>query len=232
MGNTSIPLASRTILGSLLGKHPWSRHIANRLAVLEVDTEKETRKDNVEVPSMDSGKTIPEKAIGGATPKNLIKSQASTQDRQKGKMRGLGRLLLLSRNPRRLLRRIRPWLIKEQNRGNSPDLVELCLTPTSPSGSTPSSLSAAPTSVSLADDNSTSDIMEDDKEVLGSTHNTQGAGSSGFKRSYRYLLNRHKVDVLVLLEPHVSGNCANEFCAQFDYSEYVHVEALGTSGGI
>ncbi|KAL8166154.1 hypothetical protein V2J09_007653 [Rumex salicifolius] len=62
--------------------------------------------------------------------------------------------------------------------------------------------------------------------------NAQGAGSSGFQRACRYLLNKFKTDVLVLMETRVSGAQAQDVCTSLGFSDNFRVEAVGFSGGI
>ncbi|KAL8128488.1 hypothetical protein V2J09_017643 [Rumex salicifolius] len=62
--------------------------------------------------------------------------------------------------------------------------------------------------------------------------NTQGAGSKGFRRACRYLIHRHKTDILVLSEPQISGVKAQEVCDSLNFSNNSCVEAVGASGGI
>ncbi|KAL8143934.1 hypothetical protein V2J09_016966 [Rumex salicifolius] len=62
--------------------------------------------------------------------------------------------------------------------------------------------------------------------------NTQGAGSKGFRRACRYLIHRHKTDILVLSEPQILGVKAQEVCDSLNFSKNSRVEAVGASGGI
>ncbi|KAL8141078.1 hypothetical protein V2J09_007099 [Rumex salicifolius] len=62
--------------------------------------------------------------------------------------------------------------------------------------------------------------------------NAQGAGGSGFRRACRYLLNKFKTDVLVLMETRVSGAQAQDVCTSLGFSDNFRVEAVGFSGGI
>ncbi|KAL8159786.1 hypothetical protein V2J09_001323 [Rumex salicifolius] len=59
-----------------------------------------------------------------------------------------------------------------------------------------------------------------------------GAWSKGFRRVCRYLLSKNKSDVLVLLEPQVSGTKAHEVCDSLGFSDNVRIEATGAAGGI
>ncbi|KAL8137253.1 hypothetical protein V2J09_003254 [Rumex salicifolius] len=59
-----------------------------------------------------------------------------------------------------------------------------------------------------------------------------GAWSKGFRRACRYLLSKYKTNVLVLLEPQVSVNKAQEVCDSLGFSDNVRIEATGAAGGI
>ncbi|KAL8151867.1 hypothetical protein V2J09_021675 [Rumex salicifolius] len=59
-----------------------------------------------------------------------------------------------------------------------------------------------------------------------------GTWSKGFRRACRYLLSKYKSDVLILLEPQVSGTKAQEVCDSLGFSDNVRIEATGAAGGI
>ena len=62
--------------------------------------------------------------------------------------------------------------------------------------------------------------------------NCQGAASREFVRVLKDLLKHHKLDILGLLEPKVSGSHADEVCQKLGFKEWIRVEAVGFSGGI
>lgn len=62
--------------------------------------------------------------------------------------------------------------------------------------------------------------------------NCRGAGNRRFRKSLSYMINRHKVDILVLMETKVSGNTADEVCKRIKFTDHYRVEAVGFEGGI
>lgn len=46
------------------------------------------------------------------------------------------------------------------------------------------------------------------------------------------IVRARKPDVLVLLEPKISGNKANRICARLHFEEWVRIECQGLSGGL
>lgn len=64
------------------------------------------------------------------------------------------------------------------------------------------------------------------------TWNCQGAGGKAFLRVLKNMIRTHKLDVLGLVEPKVSGAQANVICSKLGFSDCIRVEAIGFSGGI
>lgn len=62
--------------------------------------------------------------------------------------------------------------------------------------------------------------------------NCQGAGSSAFIRSFRFLMNCHKPSLIGLLEPHISGIRADKVVKKLGFTYSHRVEAEGFSRGI
>lgn len=62
--------------------------------------------------------------------------------------------------------------------------------------------------------------------------NCQGAGSPAFLSAFRFLLDKHKPNLVVLLEPRISGSKANSFIRKSRISNSHRVEANGFSGEI
>ncbi|CAL1372119.1 unnamed protein product [Linum trigynum] len=62
--------------------------------------------------------------------------------------------------------------------------------------------------------------------------NVGGAGSRAFLRALKLLTNQHKPDILILLEPQISGTTADLVCEKLGYPDIARVDANGRSGGI
>ncbi|KAI9117244.1 hypothetical protein K1719_011410 [Acacia pycnantha] len=62
--------------------------------------------------------------------------------------------------------------------------------------------------------------------------NAGGASSKSFAAVLRDLKFRYKVDMVVILEPRVSGNSATKIIKSWGFKYSVRVEAVGFSGGI
>ena len=69
-----------------------------------------------------------------------------------------------------------------------------------------------------------------DKKIL--IWNCQGAASRKFRNVVKSLIDIHKPDMLVLLEPRISGIKAERLIHFLKFSHFHMVEALGFSGGI
>ncbi|KAI9125699.1 hypothetical protein K1719_003117 [Acacia pycnantha] len=62
--------------------------------------------------------------------------------------------------------------------------------------------------------------------------NSRGAASKGFAAVLRDLKHRHRLDVVVILEPRVSGCAADRIIKNWGFKQSVRREAEGFSGGI
>ncbi|CAL1353574.1 unnamed protein product [Linum trigynum] len=62
--------------------------------------------------------------------------------------------------------------------------------------------------------------------------NVGGAGGSAFLRALKLLVATHKPDILILLEPQISGEVADRVCGRMGFPNVMRVEAEGRSGGI
>ena len=62
--------------------------------------------------------------------------------------------------------------------------------------------------------------------------NCQGAGSSPFSRALRLLLQKYRPNVLVILEPRISGDIADAVIRSTGFQNSHRFEATGFSGGI
>lgn len=62
--------------------------------------------------------------------------------------------------------------------------------------------------------------------------NSRGAASKGFATALRDMKHRYKLDIVVILEPRVSGNPANKIIKSWGFQYSVRSEAVGFSGGI
>ncbi|KAI9073620.1 hypothetical protein K1719_044432 [Acacia pycnantha] len=71
------------------------------------------------------------------------------------------------------------------------------------------------------------------KGVLSLSHvDVRGAASKGFVVVLRDLKHRHRLDVVVILEPRVSGSAADRIIKNWGFKQSVRREAEGFSGGI
>ncbi|XP_031105865.1 uncharacterized protein LOC116010543 [Ipomoea triloba] len=64
------------------------------------------------------------------------------------------------------------------------------------------------------------------------TWNCQGAASKSFLRAAKWILKKHRPDMLCLVETKTSGHTADSICMKLGFDEWARVEALGYSGGI
>lgn len=62
--------------------------------------------------------------------------------------------------------------------------------------------------------------------------NSQGAASKRFFRATMSIIKAHKPVCFRILEPKMSSTGANEVCFELGFDFWVHVEAVGMSGGI
>ncbi|XP_031090984.1 uncharacterized protein LOC115995981 [Ipomoea triloba] len=62
--------------------------------------------------------------------------------------------------------------------------------------------------------------------------NCQGVASKCFLRAPKWLLSKHRPDMLCLVETKTSGSNANFICIKLGFEKWARVEALGFSGGI
>ncbi|CAL1401611.1 unnamed protein product [Linum trigynum] len=62
--------------------------------------------------------------------------------------------------------------------------------------------------------------------------NVGGASGSAFLRALKLLVATHKPDILILLEPQISGDVADRVCGRMGFPNVMRVEAEGRSGGI
>lgn len=62
--------------------------------------------------------------------------------------------------------------------------------------------------------------------------NCQGAAARAWYRVLKNMINKHKPDIVGLLEPRVSGTHADDICKNIGYENWIRVEAVGFSGGI
>lgn len=46
------------------------------------------------------------------------------------------------------------------------------------------------------------------------------------------MLSTHRPDILVLLEPRISGDKADEVCKKLNFDEWARVESVGCNGGL
>ncbi|KAI9091051.1 hypothetical protein K1719_028321 [Acacia pycnantha] len=68
--------------------------------------------------------------------------------------------------------------------------------------------------------------------MIITTWNCRGAASKTFATVLRDLKHRYKVDLMVILEPRVSGNAAVKIIKSWGFKFSERVEAVGYSGGI
>ncbi|XP_019173838.1 PREDICTED: uncharacterized protein LOC109169412 [Ipomoea nil] len=57
-------------------------------------------------------------------------------------------------------------------------------------------------------------------------------GGKPFLRALKFLIKSHRLKMIALFEPKVSGDHANLICKQIGFSDWIRVEAIGFSGGI
>lgn len=62
--------------------------------------------------------------------------------------------------------------------------------------------------------------------------NCQGIGNRETSRIVKTLISTHRPDILVLLEPKISGDKANKVCRELNFDDWVRVESVGYSGGV
>lgn len=62
--------------------------------------------------------------------------------------------------------------------------------------------------------------------------NVFGACKSGFRSAIKYMCNHHKVDILAIFEPRISGARAQAICDRLNFSGCYRVEVEGFEGGV
>lgn len=62
--------------------------------------------------------------------------------------------------------------------------------------------------------------------------NCRASGSEKFLATARNLIPLHGIQVLIIVEPRVSGDQASKIIKKFRFPNHTHVEAQGFSGGI
>lgn len=62
--------------------------------------------------------------------------------------------------------------------------------------------------------------------------NCQGIGNRETFRALKFLISTTRLDVLILLEPRISGSKADEVCRKLNFDDWARVECVGYSGGI
>ncbi|KAI9124952.1 hypothetical protein K1719_003568 [Acacia pycnantha] len=62
--------------------------------------------------------------------------------------------------------------------------------------------------------------------------NCRGAASKGFAAVLKDMKRRYRLDLVVILEPRISGNTASKVIKNWGFKHSVRVEAVGFSGGI
>ena len=62
--------------------------------------------------------------------------------------------------------------------------------------------------------------------------NAQGAASTTFRRSFKTIVKNYNPSLVVLMEPRISGNKADDFIKKSGFENSHRVEAVGFSGGI
>ncbi|XVF35202.1 hypothetical protein REPUB_Repub18cG0125100 [Reevesia pubescens] len=60
----------------------------------------------------------------------------------------------------------------------------------------------------------------------------RGAGSGKFRRYVKELIRVNKVDLLIIVEPRVSGNTADKVIRELQFDSFTKVDAVGFSGGL
>ncbi|KAI9073110.1 hypothetical protein K1719_044919 [Acacia pycnantha] len=73
---------------------------------------------------------------------------------------------------------------------------------------------------------------EDPIESLGMSMEGEGAASKGFAAVLRDMKRRYKLNIVVILEPRISGNQATKVIKNWGFKHSVRREAKGFSGGI
>ncbi|KAG8634680.1 hypothetical protein MANES_17G070550v8 [Manihot esculenta] len=64
------------------------------------------------------------------------------------------------------------------------------------------------------------------------TWNCHGAASSTFRNAFQEYKRLYHPNIFCLVEPHISGEAADEVCGLLGYENWIRVEAVGFSGGI
>lgn len=62
--------------------------------------------------------------------------------------------------------------------------------------------------------------------------NVNGAAGTDFRRVFREMINTHKLDLVILTETRLNGDCANIVIGSLGYERFVKVNAMSFSGGI
>ncbi|KAI9091606.1 hypothetical protein K1719_028049 [Acacia pycnantha] len=62
--------------------------------------------------------------------------------------------------------------------------------------------------------------------------NSRGAASKGFADVLRDMKRRYRLDLVVILEPRISGNQATKVIKSWGFNHSIRKEAVGFSGGI
>lgn len=62
--------------------------------------------------------------------------------------------------------------------------------------------------------------------------NVQEAASTTFRRSFKTIVKNYNLSLVVLMEPRISGNKADDFIKKSGFENSHRVEAIGFSGGI
>lgn len=64
------------------------------------------------------------------------------------------------------------------------------------------------------------------------TWNVKGAGNAGFRLNVQDLVNAYGPDILIILEPKISGNHAEHVIGQVGFLRHFRVDPIGLSSGI
>lgn len=62
--------------------------------------------------------------------------------------------------------------------------------------------------------------------------NCRGAGSKGFTCKIKELMKEHRLSIVILLEPRISGDSADVVCKKLGLRCWIRSEAIGFSRGV